>query len=68
VADVTHGLDRLRPTCTACGWTYNVRNSLGVASFIERAGTTLLVRRGHAPFAGDWMLPVGFGEYGEAGA
>lgn len=64
-ADDVHGNDRPRPRCTTCGWTYYARNSLGAAVLIERDGRALLVRRGHPPYLGDWMLPAGFVEYGE---
>lgn len=65
MAEVAQGLDRPRPRCTACGWTYYARNSLGAAVLIERAETILLVQRAHPPYLGDWMLPAGFVEYGE---
>ena len=65
MTEVAHGIDRLRPRCPACGWTYYARNSLGAAVLIERDGKVLLVRRGHPPYLGDWMLPAGFVEYGE---
>ena len=65
MAEVSLGLDRPRPRCTECGWTYYARNSLGAAVLVERDEKVLLVRRGHAPYLGDWMLPAGFVEYGE---
>jgi ADP-ribose pyrophosphatase YjhB (NUDIX family) len=65
MAEVAQRLDRPRPRCTACGWTYYARNSLGAAILVEREGKVLLVQRGHPPYLGDWMLPAGFVEYGE---
>jgi ADP-ribose pyrophosphatase YjhB (NUDIX family) len=56
---------RLRPVCPRCGWVYYAKNALGAAVLIERDGAILLVRRAHEPYAGQWMLPAGFVEYGE---
>jgi 8-oxo-dGTP diphosphatase len=58
--------DRRRPVCPVCGWTYYAKNALGAAILVERAGCVLLVRRAHEPYKGQWMLPAGFVEYGEA--
>ncbi len=73
--------DRVRPVCPRCGWTYYAKNALGAAVLVERrvgppgragaaqpAAQILLVQRAHDPYAGDWMLPAGFVEYGEDAA
>ena len=60
---------RLRPHCPACGWVYYGKNALGAAIAIETDdGRLLLVQRAHQPFAGWWMLPAGFVEYGDSAA
>jgi 8-oxo-dGTP diphosphatase len=38
---------------------------LGVSAAIWRDGRVLLIRRGHAPWIGQWSLPGGRVEYGE---
>ena len=60
--------DRPRPVCPSCGWTYYAKNAVGAAATVVRDGCLLLVRRAHAPYQGDWMLPAGFVEYGEDGS
>jgi 8-oxo-dGTP diphosphatase len=61
---------RLRPHCAACGWVYYGKNALGAAVAIESddGGSILLVQRAHQPYAGWWMLPAGFVEYGDSAA
>jgi 8-oxo-dGTP diphosphatase len=60
----THG-GRTRPACPACGWVYYARNALGAAVAVELDGGLVLVQRRFEPYAGWWMLPAGFVEYGE---
>ncbi|MGH2351635.1 MAG: NUDIX domain-containing protein [Chloroflexota bacterium] len=62
-----HG-GRRRPVCPRCGWVYFAKNALGAAILIERDSQVLLVQRAHDPYAGWWMLPAGFVEYGEDAA
>ena len=56
---------RRRPTCPACGWVYYARPALGAAVAVELEGGLVLVQRRFEPYAGWWMLPAGFVEYGE---
>jgi len=56
---------RARPTCPACGWVYYARPALGAAVAVELDGALVLVQRRFEPYAGWWMLPAGFVEYGE---
>ncbi len=56
---------RARPTCPACGWVYYARPALGAAVAVELDGRLVLVQRRFEPYAGWWMLPAGFVEYGE---
>ncbi len=56
---------RKRPTCPACGWVYYARPALGAAVAVELEGKLVLVQRRFEPYAGWWMLPAGFVEYGE---
>jgi 8-oxo-dGTP diphosphatase len=56
---------RPRPTCPACGWVYYARPALGAAVAVELDGKLVLVQRRFEPYAGWWMLPAGFVEYGE---
>jgi ADP-ribose pyrophosphatase YjhB (NUDIX family) len=59
---------RARPHCPACGWTYYAKNALGAAIAIQSddGQQILLVQRAHEPYAGWWMLPAGFVEYGDS--
>ena len=41
------------------------RPTLGVSTLVRDGARVLLVRRGHAPFAGTWSLPGGHVEGGE---
>jgi ADP-ribose pyrophosphatase YjhB (NUDIX family) len=61
---------RLRPHCPACGWVYYAKNALGAAVAIESddGQALLLVQRANEPYAGWWMLPAGFVEYGDSAA
>jgi 8-oxo-dGTP diphosphatase len=56
---------RPRPICPACGWVYYAKPALGAAVAIEQEGQLVLVQRRFEPYAGWWMLPAGFVEYGE---
>lgn len=56
---------RPRPACETCGWVYYARNAMGAAVAIELDGGLVLVQRRFEPYAGYWMLPAGFVEYGE---
>jgi 8-oxo-dGTP diphosphatase len=56
---------RMRPTCPACGWVYYARPATGAAVAVELDGKLVLVQRRFEPYAGWWMLPAGFVEYGE---
>ena len=56
---------RARPVCPGCGWVYYARSALGAAVAVERAGGLVLVQRRFEPYAGYWMLPAGYVEYGE---
>jgi 8-oxo-dGTP diphosphatase len=56
---------RARPSCPACGWVYYARPALGAAVAVELDGKLVLVQRRFEPYAGWWMLPAGFVEYGE---
>ncbi len=56
---------RPRPTCPACGWVYYARPALGAAVAVELDSRLVLVQRRFEPYAGWWMLPAGFVEYGE---
>ena len=57
----------LRPTCTACGFTFFANPGIGAASVIrDGAGRVLLVQRAARQFgAGKWCFPCGFVEWGE---
>jgi 8-oxo-dGTP diphosphatase len=61
-------LQRPRPTCSPCGWTYYAKNAVGAGALVDRAGAVLLVQRAHDPYAGSWTLPAGYVEYGEDAA
>ena len=41
------------------------RPAVGVGAIVRRDEALLLVRRGHAPYAGSWSLPGGHVEHGE---
>ena len=56
---------RQRPVCPACGWVYYAKTAFGAATAIELDGGLVLVQRAYEPYAGWWMLPAGFVEYGE---
>lgn len=59
---------RVRPVCPACHFVHYV-NPLPVAACLaESAGGLYLIRRRQAPRQGDWALPAGFIEHGEAPA
>ena len=55
----------LRPSCTACGWTYFADPKVAAAALVLRAGQVLLVRRANDPLRGYWTLPAGFVDAGE---
>lgn len=44
---------------------YPSRPLVGIGIIVLRPGAVLLVRRGHAPAAGEWSLPGGAQELGE---
>jgi 8-oxo-dGTP diphosphatase len=56
---------RQRPVCPACGWVYYAKTAFGAATAIDLDGGLVLVQRAYEPYAGWWMLPAGFVEYGE---
>ena len=57
--------EKTRKYCDACDWTYYPRVAASVTAIIARPDSVLLVKRIREPFAGSWMFPAGFVEYGE---
>jgi len=55
----------MRQSCPSCGWMFYPHMAVSVAAVLVESGRVLLVRRRHPPFAGTWMFPSGFVEYGE---
>lgn len=55
-----------RPTCPACGFVAYQNPSPAVAVVVPGPRGLLFVRRKFEPYAGQWSLPSGFMEYGEA--
>lgn len=60
----TEGRDR--QVCSACGFIFYRNPIPAVAMIILNAQGILLVRRKYEPRRGDWSLPAGFVEWGEA--
>ena len=61
------GPDPDRLTCPACGFVHYGNPAPTVQAWIERDGAFLALRRGQDPFRGEWNMPGGFVEPGEAG-
>lgn len=57
--------NRLRPVCSACGYTVWVDPKIAVAVVVEIDGRVLLQQRAIDPGAGLWTFPGGFVDRGE---
>jgi NADH pyrophosphatase NudC (nudix superfamily) len=57
--------EKSRKFCKACNWTYYPRVAASVTAVISRCDSVLLVKRLREPFAGKWMFPSGFVDFGE---
>ncbi len=55
-----------RPTCPSCGYIHYWNPVPAAGVILERDGAVLMVKRRWDPRAGQWCLPAGFMEYGEA--
>ncbi len=60
----TEGRDR--QVCSACGFIFYRNPIPAVAMIVMNEHGILLVRRKYEPCQGDWSLPAGFVEWGEA--
>lgn len=56
----------LRKVCPVCGFVLYRNPAPAAGVIIEKKGQIVLVRRKYNPYKGDWCLPAGFIEYGEA--
>ena len=61
---VRHGA--WRPVCSACGFVQFHDPKVAVGALVTRDEAVLLVRRGVPPGKGQWALPGGFMDAGEA--
>ena len=57
-----------RPVCPACGVVQYLNPAPGAGVVVRRGDRVCLVRRRFAPKQGQWSLPTGFMEWGEAPA
>lgn len=56
-----------RPTCPSCGFVHYGNPAPTVQAWIEDDGRYLALRRDQDPLRGEWNMPGGFVEAGEAG-
>ncbi len=61
------GPDPDRPTCPNCGFVHYENPAPTVQAWIERDGEYMALRRNQDPMKGEWNMPGGFIEAGEAG-
>ena len=61
------GPDPDRLTCPNDGWVYYENPTPTVQAWIDRDGEFLALRRAEEPQKGEWNMPGGFVEVGEAG-
>ena len=57
--------DRMRQTCTNCGYIYYVNPAPAAAILLIENDKVLMVKRKFEPKVGDWTLPAGFVENDE---
>lgn len=57
--------DRVRPTCSACGFIHFQDPKVAVIALVIHEGRVLLVQRGVNPGKGYWALPGGYMDAGE---
>ena len=56
---------RMWSHCYSCNWTYYPHVASSAAAMIVRKNKVLMVKRARDPYAGTWMFPAGFVNYGE---
>jgi len=57
--------NRERKYCLSCGWQYFPSPGIAVVAVITHENKVLMVQRNRMPYAGTWMFPAGFLEFGE---
>ena len=57
--------EKERMYCPDCAWTYYPHVGAAACAVIVKDDTVLMVKRKREPYAGTWMFPAGFVDYGE---